>query len=305
MVAKQHALGDAILRDPDVETVSSLVGVDGANTTLNTGRFYHFPEAASAAQIERRRGDRAAAEPRRREIPGMPLYMQPVQDLTIDSTVSKAAYHFVLQNANPGVLDDWTPKLVERLREAPELANVASDLAEPRQGARHRDRSRHGGALRHHDGDRRQRALRLLRSAHRLDDLHAIQPISRHSRDRSRMPGVGDALASLYLPSSASSSGQVPLSAIVHIEERDGPLQITHLGQFPATTISFDLAPGVSLGAAVEAIETAQAEIAFPQSFTLTIQGAAAAFHDLARPNELAADPRGDRDDVYRARRAL
>ncbi len=86
------------------------------------------------------------------------------------------------------------------------------------------------------------------------------------------------ALASLYLPSSASSSGQVPLAAIVHLEERDGPLQITHFGQFPATTISFDLAPGVSLGAAVSAIETAQAEIALPQSFTLAMQGAAAAF---------------------------
>ncbi|HXY57363.1 MAG TPA: efflux RND transporter permease subunit, partial [Methylocystis sp.] len=127
MVAKQRALGEAILRDPDVESISSSVGVGVENTTVNSGRFYislkPFGErTSSVSQVIGRLQSLAA------RVPGIQLYLQPVQDLTIDSTVSRAAYHFVLENANSALLQQWTQKLVERLREAPELANVASDL---------------------------------------------------------------------------------------------------------------------------------------------------------------------------------
>ncbi|CAN2535071.1 Multidrug+resistance+protein+MdtB [Methylocapsa aurea] len=277
MVAKQHALGEAILRDPDVETVGSLVGVDGQNTTLNTGRFYislkPLPQRRSSVADVIARLQSAAAE-----IPDMRLYMQPVQDLTIDSTVSKAAYHFVLQNANMPLLAEWTPKLVERLREAPALANVASDLQNRGKAldivVDRATAARFGITMAAVDnvlydsfGQRIVSTIYTQSNQYRV--ILEIDP---------KFQASEAALASLYLPSSASSSGQVPLAAIVHLEERDGPLQITHFGQFPATTISFDLAPGVSLGAAVSAIETAQAEIALPQSFTLAMQGAAAAF---------------------------
>jgi multidrug efflux pump len=277
MVAKQHALGEAILRDPDVETVGSLVGVDGQNTTLNTGRFYislkPLPQRRSSVADVIARLQSAAAE-----IPDMRLYMQPVQDLTNDSTVSKAAYHFVLQNANMPLLAEWTPKLVERLREAPALANVASDLQNRGKAldivVDRATAARFGITMAAVDnvlydsfGQRIVSTIYTQSNQYRV--ILEIDP---------KFQASEAALASLYLPSSASSSGQVPLAAIVHLEERDGPLQITHFGQFPATTISFDLAPGVSLGAAVSAIETAQAEIALPQSFTLAMQGAAAAF---------------------------
>ncbi|HEY8063961.1 MAG TPA: multidrug efflux RND transporter permease subunit [Methylosinus sp.] len=277
MVAKQHALGEAILRDPDVETVGSLVGVDGQNTTLNAGRFYislkPLPQRRSSVADVIARLQSAAAE-----IPDMRLYMQPVQDLTIDSTVSKAAYHFVLQNANMPLLAEWTPKLVERLREAPALANVASDLQNRGKAldivVDRATAARFGITMAAVDnvlydsfGQRIVSTIYTQSNQYRV--ILEIDP---------KFQASEAALASLYLPSSASSSGQVPLAAIVHLEERDGPLQITHFGQFPATTISFDLAPGVSLGAAVSAIETAKAAIDLPQSFTLAMQGAAAAF---------------------------
>ncbi|WP_036287965.1 multidrug efflux RND transporter permease subunit [Methylosinus sp. PW1] len=286
MVEKQRALGDVILRDPDVETVSSSVGVDGANTTLNAGRFSislkpRPQRRASVNEVIARLQDAAS------QIPGVQLYMQPVQDLTIDSTASKAAYHFVLENVDLASLREWTPKLVERLREAPELANVASDLQSRGKALDividRATAARFGVTMAAVDnmlydafGQRIVSTIYMQSNQYRV--ILELDP-KFHASDA--------ALAGLYLPSSSSSSsGQVPLTAIMRLQERDGPLQITHLGQFPATTISFDLAPGVSLGAAVRAIEAAQAEIELPESFTLAMQGAAAAF-TASSTNEL------------------
>jgi len=278
MVEKQHALGEAILRDPDVAAISSSVGVDGENMTLNSGRFYitlkpFSTRKSTVAEVIARL--QAAAT----QIPGVQLYMQPVQDLTIDSTLSKAAYHFVLENANVALLREWTPRLVERLRDSPELTNVASDLQSRGKALDividRATAARFGITMAAVDnvlydafGQRIVSTIYTQSNQYRI--ILELDP---------ELRGSDIALSGLYLPSSSSSSsGQVPLAAIMHMEERDGPLQITHLGQFPATTISFDVAPGASLGAAVQAIEAARAEIELPESFTLAMQGAAAAF---------------------------
>jgi multidrug efflux pump len=276
MIEKQRAVGEAILRDPDVDNISSSVGVDAENTTLNTGRIYitlkPFGVRKSGVTEVSARLRLAAAQ-----IPGVSLHMQPVQELTIDTTVSKAAYHFVLAHADGALLKEWTPKLVERLRAAPELANVASDLQS------------HGKAL---DLEiDRATAARFGINMATVDNLlydafgqRIVSTIFTQSNQYRvileldpQIRSTDAALSGLYLPSS-TGAGKAPLAALVHFREREGPLQITHLAQFPATTISFGVASGASLGAALQAIEAARAEIELPESFTLAMQGAAAAF---------------------------
>jgi len=278
MLEKQRDLGDAIMRDPDVDSISSSVGVNTDNTTLNSGRFYISlkplgARKSSVSEVIARLQSAAA------QVPGMQLYMQPVQDLTIDSTVSRAAYHFVLENADNALLQEWTPKLVERLREAPEIANVASDLQSRGRALDlvidRATAARFGVTMAAVDnmlydafGQRIVSTIYTQSNQYRV--ILELDPKYQASEDT---------LTGLYLPSSSSASnGQVPLASIMHVQRRDGPLQITHLSQFPATTISFDVATGSSLGAAVKAVEAAQAEIGLPESFTLAMQGSAAAF---------------------------
>ncbi|SFK45372.1 MdtB/MuxB family multidrug efflux RND transporter permease subunit [Methylocapsa palsarum] len=274
----QRQLGDVILQDPAVESLSSFIGVDGDNTTLNSGRFLINLKPIeirrkSATEIARRLQTRVAG------VPGATLYLQPVQDLTIDSSISRAQYRFVLQNANSAEFEAWTPKLIHRLAQAPELADVVSDTQQ--QGLAVNlviDRAtaaRFGitpatvdNALYDAFGQRIVSTIYTQSNQYRviLEADPAIQS-ALHNLD------------AIYLPSSSSgSNGQVPLKAIVHVEQRSGPLLVTHLGQFPATTISFNPAPGYSLGSALQAIEQAQAEIGLPPSFVVSYQGAAAAF---------------------------
>ena len=274
----QRQLADAILRDPAVENVSSFIGVDGDNATLNNGRFLinlkpRDERGLSASEIVRRLQKEVSG------IAGVSLYMQPVQDLTIDSGISRAQYHFILQDANPDALKTWVPKLVQRLDELPELRDVASDMQN--QGLAvdlvidRATAARFGitpasvdNALYDAFGQRIISTIYTQSNQYRVI-LEADPALQR----------ALSTLSSFYLPSSSSSSnGQVPLSAIVHVQQRLGPLLITHLGQFPATAISFNAAPGASLGAAVAAIEKAEREIGLPDSFVTSFQGAAAAF---------------------------
>ena len=213
--------------------------------------------------------------------------MQPVQDLTIDATVSRSQYQFVLEDANPTSSRRGSRNLLERLQQIPQLDDVASNLQQNGLSAYILIDRATAGALRHHPGDRRQRALRLVRPAHRLDDLHPVEPVPGDPRSRSRRCSRSlSSLGSIYLPSSTATNGQVPLSAIAQVEEQTAPLQINHLGQFPATTISFNLAPGASLGEAVDAIKQAEQDIGLPASMITTFQGAALAFQ-AALGNEL------------------
>jgi multidrug efflux pump len=278
MAELQNKLAEAILKDPDVENLSSFIGVDGTNQTLNTGRFLitlkpHDERSLSAAAIIRRIQGEVSG------IIGIALYMQPVQDLTIDSTISRAPYHFVLEDANPTEFANWVPQLVQRLSQLPQLTDVASDLQQ--QGLTVNlviDRataSRFGitpatvdNALYDSFGQRIVSTIYTQSNQYRV--ILELDPTLQRS-----LAG----LSSLYLPSSSSSTnGQVPLSAIAHIEQQTGPLLITHFGQFPATTISFNTAPGYSLDDAVNAIQKAESEAGLPESFITAFQGTAAAF---------------------------
>jgi multidrug efflux pump len=285
MAAHQRDLADVILEDPDVVSLSSFIGVDGSNVTLNSGRFLinlkpHAERKLTASQIIRRLQEETA------QVPGIALFMQPVQDLSIDTNASATQYQFTLENQDLGVLQTWAPKLLERLQKTPELADVASDLQQ-------------SGLSAYLTIDRATAARfgvtpatvdNALYDAFGQRIISTIFTQSTQYRvildaDPSMQKSV-DSLNSIYLPSSASTTGQVPLSAISAITVQSSPLQISHLGQSPVTTISFNLAPGASLGAAVDAIRAAETEIELPASFATSFQGAALAFQS-SLSNEL------------------
>ncbi len=276
MAAHQQALAAAILKDPDVLRIASFIGIDGTNTTLNRGRFLILlrPPGARAAVAGVIRRLAAETAP----VAGIRLYMQPVQDLTIDTAVSATQYQFVLENLDPALLAAAVPRLVAALRELPALADVATDL---QQGGRavqvEIDRAtaaRFGvtpatidNAL--YDAYGQRIISTIFTQANQYRVIMEAMPQAQQSPDD---------LARIYLPSSTAASGQVPLSAIARISERPAPLQIDHLGQFPAAFISFNLASGTSLGAAVDAIRGSVRALALPDSFILRFQGATLAF---------------------------
>jgi multidrug efflux pump len=281
MAERQQALAAAILKDPDVASLSSFIGVDGTNSTLNSGRFLinlkpHSERSLTASDIIRRLQSETAG------VIGITLYMQPLQDITIDSAVSRTQYQFVVESTDNKDFAVWIPRLMQKLGGLPQLADVASDMQQ--QGTATDlviDRStaaRFGitpatvdNVLYDSFGQRIVSTIYSQSNQYRVI-LEADPSIQRS------LAGLSE----LYLPSSTSSSnGQVPLSAIVKVQQRAGPLQITHLGQFPATTISFNLAPGASLGEAVNAIRQAEKDIDLPGKFVTAFQGTAAAFQHV------------------------
>jgi multidrug efflux pump len=285
MAQRQRALGAAILKDPDVVSLSSFIGVDGTNPTLNTGRFLinlkpKDERRASATDIIRRLTRET------RDIPGITLYMQPVQDLTIDASVSRGQYQFVLEDANPDNFAIWVPKLLQRLQQLPQIEDVSSNFAENGLSAYvlidRPTAARFGitpatvdNALYDSFGQRIVSTIFTQSNQYRV--ILEADPEMQQSLS---------SLGSIYLPSSTAPNGQVPLSAIAQVQEQTAPLQIDHLGQFPATTVSFNLAPGASLGEAVGAIKRAEQEIGLPPSMITVFQGAALAFQ-AALGNEL------------------
>jgi multidrug efflux pump len=278
MSRRQAALAAVILKDPDVVSLSSFIGVDGTNITLNSGRMLINlkpvdERSANASEVIRRLEHETAAV-----VTGISIWMQPVQDLSIDDTVSRTQYQFVLEDANPDEFNTWVPKLIERLRQLPQLADVASDQANQGLSAFltiDRDTAARFGitaatvdnALYDSFGQRIVSTIFTQSNQYRV----ILQA------DSSLMATL-DSLGTIYLPSSTAVSGQVPLSALVKVSVRNAPLSIGHLGQFPATTVSFNLAPGAALGDAVNAITQAENEIGLPASMLTTFQGAALAF---------------------------
>jgi multidrug efflux pump len=275
MAERQQALAQAILEDPDVASLSSFIGVDGNNVTLNSGRFLinlkpRDSRTVTATEVIRRLRNETAG------IAGITLYMQPVQDLTLDNTISRTQYNFTLESADPIALASSTPKLVSLLRQQPELADVVSNQED--------------NGLAVYVTIDRDSAARLGISVGTVDNAlydafgqRIVSTIFTQSNqyrvileaDPDSYRSV-DSLASVYVPS--AGGGQVPLSAIAKVNVEQRPLLINHLAQFPATTISFNLAPGVSLGAAVSAIEKAEQTAGLPASIHTTFQGAALAF---------------------------
>ncbi|MGE5522890.1 MAG: MdtB/MuxB family multidrug efflux RND transporter permease subunit [Rhodospirillaceae bacterium] len=275
MADRQRAVASAVLEDPAVQSVSSYIGVDGTNPTLNSGRMLInlkplAQRKAKATEVIRRLQDRL------HDVQGITLYMQPVQDLTIESRVSRTQYQFTVEDADAEELGVWVPRLVERLRQLRELADVAADLQD--QGLQTHieiDRataSRLGvttaaidTALYNAFGQRLVSTIFTQSSQYRV--VLEVAPEFR------RGPG---ALEEIFV---ASSSGQpVRLTTIARISERNGPLVLNRLGQFPAATVSFNLAPGVSLGHAMDAIHAVERELQMPPSVVIRPQGAALAF---------------------------
>ena len=276
MAERQQALADVILKDPAVASLSSFIGVDGTNTTLNSGRFLinlKDPSLRDDVSTVIRRLTSSAAK-----VSGISLFMQPVEDLTIDATVSRTQYRFILEDANPDTLTQFVPKLVDAMTAMPQFEDVASDLEQAGLSAYiaiDRDTAGRFGitpatidnALYDSFGQRIVSTIFTQTNQYRV--ILEADPALQSNLD---------SLGAIYLPSSVASSGQVPLSAIATVHVETEPLQINHLGQFPSNTVSFNLAPGVSLGAAVDAVRQAEQQVGIPASMITSFQGDASAF---------------------------
>jgi len=306
MAERQQQLARVILQDPAVESLSSFIGVDGTNATLNSGRMLINLKPlgqrdADAAGVIRRLQSKLA------DLEGIALYMQPVQDLTIEDRVSRTQYQFTVEDTNPDELSAWVPRLVERLRRETTLSDVASDLQDGGlQAYVEIDRataSRFGitpavidNALYNAFGQRLISTIFTQTNQYRvvleakpefqlgpaaLDGIY-VPANSQGSAATTPGLGAGAATATLANPSPNAGGGasiqQIPLSSIARVVERSAPLAVNHIGQFPAATISFNLAPGASLGDAVKAVDAVQRELALPASAQIRFQGAALAF---------------------------
>ena len=279
MAERQQALARAVLEDPAVESLSSFIGVDGVNTTLNSGRMLINLKPleardANAVEVIRRLQGRLA------KVAGITLYMQPVQDLTIEDRVSRTQYQFTVEGADPDELAVWVPRLVERLRQLPQLADVVSDQQD--QGLQayvdidRATASRLGvttgaidNALYNAFGQRLISTIFTQTSQYRV--VLEVAP---------EFQGGPAALGDLYVNSTTGE--QVRLSTVARVVEKSTPLVVNHLGQFPAATISFNLGrkgnSAASLGDAVKAIRAAEQELGLPASLQTRFQGAALAF---------------------------
>ncbi|KZX56713.1 MAG: MdtB/MuxB family multidrug efflux RND transporter permease subunit [Pseudomonas sp.] len=275
MSERQQALARVILADPAVDSLSSYIGVDGSNVTLNSGRLLinlkpHGERDLTATQVIDR------LRPELAKVPGIELYLQPVQDLSIEDRVSRTQFQFSLETPDSELLQEWTPRLVEALRERPELTDVASDLQS-------------NGLQIYLDIDRDAAARLGIQVADITDALYDAfgqRQISTIFTQASQYRVVLEAEAGNRLGPQAleqlfvQSEGGTPvrLSSLATLEQRNAPLLINHIGQFPAVTLSFNLAAGVSLGKAVEVIEAVEQEIGLPAGIQTRFQGAAEAF---------------------------
>ncbi|MFC5473468.1 MdtB/MuxB family multidrug efflux RND transporter permease subunit [Paraherbaspirillum soli] len=275
MAQRQQELAAVVLKDPAVESLTSFIGVDGTNATLNSGRMLinlkPHDTRISASEVIRR------LQPElNREVGGITLYMQPVQDLTIEDSVSRTQYQFSVEDASGSELSKWVPKLVERLQQLPQLADVASnqqDLGLQAYIAIDRDAASRLGITTAAIDNALYNAFgqRLISTIYTQSNQYRV--VMEVKPEFQKGPA---ALDSIFLV--AANGTQIPLSSIATIEERTAPLVVNHIGQFPATTISFNLAPGVALGDAVDAIRAAEQAIGLPASIQTSFQGAALAF---------------------------
>src|SRR5208283_5433309 len=283
MVNRQQAMAGEILKDPAVASLSSFVGVDGSNTTLNTGRMLvnlkpREERSDSAADVIRRLRTSLAG------VPGISAYMQPVQDLTIDDRVSRTQYQFVLESANPADLTKWVPRLTDQLSKLPQVSDVASDVSDRGLGAYikiDRDTAARFGITAATIDNALYDAFGQRIVSTIFTESNQYRVILEADPKLQRSPA---SLAMIYVPS--ASGGQVPLSSIARFEERPEPLLVNHMSQFPANTISFNVPRGGSLGSAVSAIRAAEAQLGMPASIVTTFQGAADAF-ERSLSNEL------------------
>ncbi len=277
MAQRQQQVARQILQDPAVQSLSSFIGVDGVNTTINSGRLLiglkPLSERGAEGSLEQVMG---RLNQSLQQVQGIRVFLQPVQDLTIEDTLSRTQYQMTLKSARSADISQWTPRLVQRLNERPELKDVASDV-------------QNEGRRVYLDIDR-DNAARLGVTVAAIDnvlyDAYGQRLVSTIFTQSNQYRVVLETLPdfrqhpqqldALYV--SGANNAQVPLSQLAHFSERLGPLAINHQGQFPSATISFNLAPGTSLGQGVDAIRQVMAQMDLPLSIEARFQGAARAY---------------------------
>ncbi len=275
MSERQQALAAVILKDPDVVSLSSFIGVDGTNMTPNSGRIQinlkpRDDRKSSASEIIRR------LQPELAQVEGITLFMQPVQDLSIEDRVSRTQYQYSIEDADAKELSDWAPKLADKLKSLPQLRDIATDQQDHGLEANlviDRDTAARLGILPAaidntlYDAFGQRQVSTIFTQ---LNQYHVILEVD------PRFQQNPDALKDIYVKS--SNGTQVPLGAFTRIEQRTSALAVNHQGQFPVVTLSFNLAPGASLGDAVDAIKKAEQQINLPVSVHPSFQGMAEAF---------------------------
>jgi multidrug efflux pump len=270
----QQQAADTILKNPAVDSLSSFIGVDGTNTTLNSGRIQinlkPLSDRESAAEVIQELRKSLA------QLDGISLYMQPVQDISVADIVSRTEYQYSMQDPNAGELQDYAAKFVGRLKQLPDLEDVASDLGEGgRQASLYLDRptaSRLGVTMQNIDDalydSYGQRQVSTLFT--QLNQYHVILEVDPQFRVHPQQ------LDDLYIHGGTGPS--IPLDTILQVKQTSAPTLISHMGQFPATTVSFNLSAGSSLGAAVTAIQKVEHDLPAPPAMQGTFQGTALAF---------------------------
>jgi multidrug efflux pump len=312
MAERQLAVNRALLGDPAVESLSSFIGIDGINSTVNTGRVLVNlvpleERGIPATDVIRRLQERLAP------VEGITLHMQPVQDLSVETRVSRTQYQYTLESPDADELAEWAPRLAERLAASPAVEDVASDLQNEGLEARlviDRDSASRLGITPQliddtlYDAFGQRQISILFTQLNQYRVVLEVQPEFRGSpEDLGRMhvrtaavtgepaagaggpaagagglPAGGGGMPAAAAGPEAGPGGRVPLSAVTRLERTTAPLSVNHQGQFPVVTVSFNLAPGAALGDAVAALEAARAEIGMPPSIQGGFQGTAAAF---------------------------
>jgi multidrug efflux pump len=274
MADYQQDLAAVILQDPDVESLSSFIGVDGVNSTLNNGRILiNLKPHGSRDSVQK---IISRLQENVDKLANIKLFLQASQDLTIESRISRTQYQFTVESANPKELSEWVTQIVDKLSTLPQLINVSSD---------YQDKGLQAYVVIHRD-DAARLGVSVAAIDNALYNAYGQRLIStiftqtnqyRVVLEAKKSSELGmNALNDIYVPS--SSGQQVPLKALAQVKEQYGLLTINHQGQFPSTSISFDLAKGYSLGDSVRAINAAQEEIKVPSSVVTRFQGAAQAF---------------------------
>jgi multidrug efflux pump len=275
MSTRQQQLARAILEDPDVESVSSFIGIDGTNSTLNSGRIQinlrdREVRTTSATDVIDRLSSKL------KQVEGIQCYLQPLQDLTVEDRVSRTQYQYSLEDANADELASATRRVVEKLSQLPELRDVASDQQLEGLEAHlviDRDTASRLGITPQNIDDTLDDAFgqrQVSTIFTQLNQYHVVLEVA------PKFQLSPSSLDNIYVKS--SNGTQVPLSTFTHVEERRATLAINHQGQFPAVTISFNLAPGKSIGDAVDAVNKAKDELNLPPSVNAEFQGTARAF---------------------------
>ena len=283
MAQRQQALAQVILKDPAVDSLSSFIGIDGVNTTPNSGRIQinlkpRNQRKETASEIIRRLQLQLA------NVEGITLYMQPVQDLTVEDRVSRTQFQYSLEAADATDLNTWVPRLMQKLQALPQLRDVANDQLTSGLKADlviDRDTASRLGILPQAIDDTLYDAFGQRQVSTIFTQLNQYHVVLEANPSFQQSP---DDLKNIYVHSSTGT--QVPLSAFTHFQSTNALLAINHQGQFPVVTISFNLAPGVSLGQATKAIDQAEHDINLPASIHTSFQGTAAAFQ-----NSLSSEP--------------